>query len=293
MANNNSGKDVPSTQPPYTGSVPRPGSYSSMPSGHPNSGFPGMYQMGPPQTEGVPQPYQMSHPMPNPATSMMPRGYMISMPSGMTPSHPSQPPHMSGTANGPYMKFAGASNGHPPQPQYGYGEIPHPSGGMPGESEHPRGVPPMSMTYPQGGPNGMMSGPSVMQMMAPGSFPRGIPMQNIEGMISTSAPDQMIPSASGVLVQLNTLAEMAAAKGEFANAIQYYERITTMDPENGSAWTSLGHCYLLTDELQKAFTSYQRALYSLSDVRDPQLWYGIGLLYDKVILDINFVVRNL
>jgi len=94
--------------------------------------------------------------------------------------------------------------------------------------------------------------------------------------------DQIFAQDSLVLSQLNSVAEFLAAKGDFANSITYYERITAIDPENGAAWTALGHCYLLTDNLQKAFTAYQKALYTLPDVRDPQLWYGIGLLYDKV-----------
>ena len=54
-----------------------------------------------------------------------------------------------------------------------------------------------------------------------------------------------------------------------------------MDSENGPAWTALGHCYLLVEDLQKSFNAYQRALYSLEEIKDPQLWYGIGILYEK------------
>jgi hypothetical protein len=110
-----------------------------------------------------------------------------------------------------------------------------------------------------------------MAMQTPGATPTLGLMQ-----------EQMLQSGQGGLAQLNATAELLAAKGDFTNAINFYERITALDPENGVAWTALGHCYLLTDELQKAFGAYQKALYSLPDVRDPQLWYGIGLLYDKV-----------
>lgn len=109
------------------------------------------------------------------------------------------------------------------------------------------------------------------------------------GGLSLFSPDQIMPQDSLVLSQLNSLAEFSAAKGDFANSIKFYERITTLDQDNGSAWTALGHCYLLTDNLQKAFNAYQKALYTLPDVRDPQLWYGIGLLYDKVDLRIKVV----
>jgi tetratricopeptide (TPR) repeat protein len=105
---------------------------------------------------------------------------------------------------------------------------------------------------------------------------------------STPAPEviqeQDLGTAPGsaMLSQFNSTAEFLAGKGDFLGAITFYEKITNIDSGNGAAWTALGHCYLLTDNLQKAFDSYQRALYSLSDVRDPQLWYGIGLLYEKV-----------
>lgn len=80
---------------------------------------------------------------------------------------------------------------------------------------------------------------------------------------------------------LNKLAEFCATNGEYTSAIEYYLKLTQIDPENGPAWTALGHCYLLIEDLQKSFNAYQHALYSLEDIKDPQLWYGIGILYEK------------
>ena len=80
---------------------------------------------------------------------------------------------------------------------------------------------------------------------------------------------------------LNKLAEYCATNGEYQHAIEYYLQLTGMDPDNGPAWTALGHCYLLVEDLQKSFNAYQQALYSLEDIKDPQLWYGIGILYEK------------
>lgn len=48
---------------------------------------------------------------------------------------------------------------------------------------------------------------------------------------------------------LNKLAEFCATNGEYSSAIEYYLRLTQIDPENGPAWTALGHCYLLVDDL--------------------------------------------
>jgi len=80
---------------------------------------------------------------------------------------------------------------------------------------------------------------------------------------------------------LGKYAEFCATKGDYQQAIQYYKQMTNIDPENGTSWTALGHCYLLTKDIKRAFSAYQRALYSLEDIRDPQLWYGIGILYEK------------
>lgn len=45
---------------------------------------------------------------------------------------------------------------------------------------------------------------------------------------------------------------------------------------------SPGHCYLMQDDLQKAYAAYQQALYWLPNPKDdPKLWYGIGILYDR------------
>lgn len=66
--------------------------------------------------------------------------------------------------------------------------------------------------------------------------------------------------------------------------------------------SQIGHCYLMTENLQKAYDAYQQALVNLRDAKvryvqptkyafrlrtcanhyqDPMLWYGIGILYDR------------
>jgi tetratricopeptide (TPR) repeat protein len=43
-----------------------------------------------------------------------------------------------------------------------------------------------------------------------------------------------------------------------------------------------GHCYLMLDELPRAYTSYQQALHHIPTPKsEPKLWYGIGILYDR------------
>jgi tetratricopeptide (TPR) repeat protein len=55
---------------------------------------------------------------------------------------------------------------------------------------------------------------------------------------------------------LNKLAEYCATNGEYSQAIEYYLQLTKLDGENGPAWTALGHCYLLVEDLQKSFNAY-------------------------------------
>ena len=91
----------------------------------------------------------------------------------------------------------------------------------------------------------------------------------------------MLERNQRVLVKINKLAEYCATKGDYQAAIEYYVKLINIDQENGQAWTALGHCYLLVEDLKNSFNAYQRALYCLEDIKDTQLWYGIGILYEK------------
>lgn len=46
-------------------------------------------------------------------------------------------------------------------------------------------------------------------------------------------------------------------------------------------WASLGHCYLMIEDLPNAYLTYQKALYILPNVKCSKLWKGIGILYDR------------
>jgi glucose repression mediator protein len=71
------------------------------------------------------------------------------------------------------------------------------------------------------------------------------------------------------------------AKDQFTPAVEYLRNILVVEPTNGDVWSSLGHCYLMMDDLQQAYSAYQQALYHLPDPKEPKLWYGIGILYDR------------
>lgn len=63
--------------------------------------------------------------------------------------------------------------------------------------------------------------------------------------------------------------------------IEYFKRMIAVQENNGEIWANLGHAYLEIDNLQEAYQAYQQALYHLNNPKDPKLWYGIGILYDR------------
>ncbi|KAK6436946.1 glucose repression mediator protein [Oleoguttula sp. CCFEE 5521] len=71
------------------------------------------------------------------------------------------------------------------------------------------------------------------------------------------------------------------SRDQFTAAVEYLRQIILIEPSNGEVWSSLGHCYLMMDDLQQAYSAYQQALYHLPDPKEPKLWYGIGILYDR------------
>eukprot|EP01102_Stenamoeba_stenopodia_P007225 TRINITY_DN2010_c0_g3_i2.p1 TRINITY_DN2010_c0_g3~~TRINITY_DN2010_c0_g3_i2.p1 ORF type:complete len:532 (+),score=114.75 TRINITY_DN2010_c0_g3_i2:114-1709(+) len=100
--------------------------------------------------------------------------------------------------------------------------------------------------------------------------------------------DKAVQSYENVLrhnpTNVKALAQIAAIfrlKEQYAKAIDYFQRILTIESNNGEVWGALGHCYLMIEDLQKAYASYQQALYHLPNPKDPNLWYGIGILYDR------------
>lgn len=67
---------------------------------------------------------------------------------------------------------------------------------------------------------------------------------------------------------MNLISTILRTKEQFPKAVDYLQSILNMEPSNGEIWGSLGHCYLMMDDLQKAYSAYQQALYHL---RDPKV----------------------
>jgi len=80
---------------------------------------------------------------------------------------------------------------------------------------------------------------------------------------------------------LIALASISRKRENYSKAIEYLQMVLSLDSKNGEMWGALGHCNLMTEELRRAYDAYQEALLHLPNPRDPSLWYGIGLLYDK------------
>ncbi|KAI8880367.1 TPR-like protein [Backusella circina FSU 941] len=80
---------------------------------------------------------------------------------------------------------------------------------------------------------------------------------------------------------LSSIASLCRGREQFNKAVEYFKRILALQENNGESWSALGHCYLMMDNLQEAYHAYQQALYHLQNPKDPKLWYGIGILYDR------------
>ncbi|KAK6377282.1 glucose repression mediator protein [Lithohypha guttulata] len=80
---------------------------------------------------------------------------------------------------------------------------------------------------------------------------------------------------------LTAVSQILRTQEKFPEAQEYLKNVLKIDPQNGEALGNLGHCHLMMDNLQEAYSAYQQALYYLPDPKEPKLWYGIGILYDR------------
>ncbi|KAL9124266.1 MAG: hypothetical protein Q9217_006390 [Psora testacea] len=95
------------------------------------------------------------------------------------------------------------------------------------------------------------------------------------------AYEQALRHNSYSIQALNAISCILRTKENFPRAVEYLQLILKIDGNNGEVWGSLGHCFLMMEDLQQAYAAYQQALYHLRDPKEPKLWYGIGILYDR------------
>lgn len=108
--------------------------------------------------------------------------------------------------------------------------------------------------------------------------------------------EQALRINSKSISALGSTAGIWRKNDKYEKAIEFFQRILNIDNTNGEVWGAIGHCQLMLDDLQKAYHSYQQALYYLPNPKvcvlstynpacrfskDPKLWYGIGILYDR------------
>jgi tetratricopeptide (TPR) repeat protein len=99
--------------------------------------------------------------------------------------------------------------------------------------------------------------------------------------MSITSVKQQLSTNPNSVDALSEAALYYVSRADFKAATKYYQKLTRLDPNNCKAWTALGHCYLLMKEYQRCFQAYDRVFLSYPESSDPELWYGIGLLYYK------------
>ncbi|KAL8797152.1 MAG: hypothetical protein Q9195_000619 [Heterodermia aff. obscurata] len=104
-------------------------------------------------------------------------------------------------------------------------------------------------------------------------------MGDLEGALY--AYEQAMRHNPSSISAMNAISCILRTKEDFRRAVEYLQGILRLDGNNGEVWGSLGHCYLMMEDLQQAYQAYQQALYHLRDPKEPKLWYGIGILYDR------------
>ena len=91
------------------------------------------------------------------------------------------------------------------------------------------------------------------------------------------------------LLQLSRISQMQA---RYHDAVEYLHRVLKVDPSSGEVYGALGHCYLtmsqrsesvpeVLDCLRNCYTAYNEAARQHGTYLDANLWYGIGLLYER------------
>ncbi|KAL8727680.1 MAG: hypothetical protein Q9181_005620 [Wetmoreana brouardii] len=104
-------------------------------------------------------------------------------------------------------------------------------------------------------------------------------MGDLDGALT--AYERALQHNSQSITAMNAISCILRTKENFPKAVDFLQAILRLDANNGETWGSLGHCYLMMEDLQQAYAAYQQALYHLRDPKEPKLWYGIGILYDR------------
>ena len=88
------------------------------------------------------------------------------------------------------------------------------------------------------------------------------------------------------------LASISRMQERFADAVRYLDSVIKIDGSSGEVHGAIGHCYLTLSQraesvpailecLRHCYDAYHEASLHLGAFHDPNLWYGIGLLYER------------
>lgn len=115
----------------------------------------------------------------------------------------------------------------------------------------------------------------------PGSFSELLRVPD-EAMHAYERALQANPNSTAAM---NAIGMLLKGREAYDKALEFFRAITQLDQHNGEAWGNLGeqdvhlrtylslltfnlgHCYLMTENLQKAYDAYQQALVNLRDAK--------------------------
>eukprot|EP01006_Ploeotia_vitrea_P012736 TRINITY_DN33656_c0_g1_i1.p1 TRINITY_DN33656_c0_g1~~TRINITY_DN33656_c0_g1_i1.p1 ORF type:complete len:599 (-),score=89.95 TRINITY_DN33656_c0_g1_i1:1095-2891(-) len=83
------------------------------------------------------------------------------------------------------------------------------------------------------------------------------------------------------ITALKQLAALYKRKEQWSKAMQFYQRVLVLDTTSAEVWSNLGHCCVMLDELNNAYAAFHKALHHSPNSHDPNLWHGIGILYER------------
>lgn len=70
---------------------------------------------------------------------------------------------------------------------------------------------------------------------------------------------------------LTQTANILRQQEKFVEAAEYFTRVIHLEEEAGEIWGALGHCYLMIDDLTKAYACYQQAIMHIADAKVSSL----------------------
>ncbi|KAJ2786251.1 glucose repression mediator protein [Coemansia interrupta] len=228
---------------------------------------------------------QMGHPPGNP--NSQPNGAYQQMSSRGPPPHQGPPQRQSRQPMPPHQ-----GSSQPMQPQ--------PGSQQQQQQAHQPPIPPQQQMPPQGQPQQQQQSGQQQPPPPPQSHQQITATQRLSTMTEESwmqigalselmnEPERALAAYDSALRHnpysqpaLTQIANIYRAREEFDKAVDFFQRIVHIDATNGEIWGAIGNCYLMLDELPKAYQAYQQAIIHLPNPKEPKLWYGIGILYDR------------